>query len=137
MAKRHINPKIEQELLEFKVEIEEKFAKSRMNKEYLFPRPLLEREAPDIDTDFVMDTKHARRNMDYLDDLINGEESEDLEVVLTKKSSRSNHRRVQTLRHAQKNQTQRSHKFDAFKQGKPPITSLSNDSRALTSLVKE
>ena len=35
---RYINEKIELELIEFKKEIEEKFAKSTMNKNFAFPR---------------------------------------------------------------------------------------------------
>lgn len=35
--KRYINPKIEQELSEFKLEIDDKFKKSVMNKTYRFP----------------------------------------------------------------------------------------------------
>jgi len=37
----YYNPKIEQELLEFKEEIHEKFYKSEINRVYRFPRPLL------------------------------------------------------------------------------------------------
>ena len=37
-GKRYINDKIEQELVEFKQEIEEKFAESEMNKTYRFPK---------------------------------------------------------------------------------------------------
>ena len=36
--KRYINKKIEKELIEFKAEIKEKFTKSEMNKNYIFPR---------------------------------------------------------------------------------------------------
>lgn len=35
--KRYINERIEIELVDFKQEIEEKFAKSKVNKEYRFP----------------------------------------------------------------------------------------------------
>jgi hypothetical protein len=35
---RYINPKIEEELVEFKEEIREKFHASKMNKTYKFPR---------------------------------------------------------------------------------------------------
>lgn len=35
---RYINPKIEQELVEFKQEIEDKFIESHVNKTYKFPR---------------------------------------------------------------------------------------------------
>lgn len=35
---RYINPKIEQELIEFKVEIEEKWEASAINHTYVFPR---------------------------------------------------------------------------------------------------
>ena len=35
---RYINPKIEQELLEFKQEIEEKFLESEVNSKFVFPR---------------------------------------------------------------------------------------------------
>lgn len=41
MNKAYYNPKIEQELLEFKEEIQEKFMKSEMNRTYVFPRPFL------------------------------------------------------------------------------------------------
>ena len=41
---RYINPKIEDELREFKLEIKQKFETSVMNKGYVFPRVL-----PDID----------------------------------------------------------------------------------------
>ncbi len=36
--KRYINPKIEQELVEFKDEIEAKFAKSEVNSQFVFQR---------------------------------------------------------------------------------------------------
>ena len=35
---RYINPKIEQELVEFKEEIEEKYLASDVNKQFTFPR---------------------------------------------------------------------------------------------------
>jgi len=37
LKKRYVNPKIEQELAEFKLEIDDKFKKSHMNKTYRFP----------------------------------------------------------------------------------------------------
>jgi hypothetical protein len=37
---RYINPKIEEELVEFKKEIHEKFEASYMNKNYRFPRKI-------------------------------------------------------------------------------------------------
>jgi len=53
---RYINEKIEEELVEFKEEIEEKFAKSEVNKNFKFPlikaeknldlKPILEEEEP-------------------------------------------------------------------------------------------
>lgn len=39
---RYINPKIEQELVEFKEEIEEKFLASDVNKQFIFPRKVPE-----------------------------------------------------------------------------------------------
>lgn len=39
---RYINPKIEEELVEFKIEIEEKYHASRINYIYRFPRPIRE-----------------------------------------------------------------------------------------------
>ena len=39
---RYINPKIEEELVEFKHEIEEKYHASSINYTYKFPRPLVE-----------------------------------------------------------------------------------------------
>ena len=38
---RYINPKIEKELVEFKMEINDKFWQSKINHSYSFPRPLL------------------------------------------------------------------------------------------------
>ena len=38
--RRYINPKIEQELVEFKQEIEEKYCTSETNMTYVFLRPL-------------------------------------------------------------------------------------------------
>lgn len=38
MKPRYINPKIEEELIEFKIEIEEKWEASQMNREFVFPR---------------------------------------------------------------------------------------------------
>lgn len=35
---RYINERIEQELVEFKIEIEERFAVSKVNKEFRFPK---------------------------------------------------------------------------------------------------
>ena len=35
---RYVNPKIEKELVEFKQEIEDKFAKSAFNKTFVFPK---------------------------------------------------------------------------------------------------
>ena len=37
---RYVNPKIEEELVEFKQEIEEKHHESVINKTFSFPRPL-------------------------------------------------------------------------------------------------
>ena len=37
-GQRYINPKIELELIEFKVEIEDKFKKSIVNRTFRFPR---------------------------------------------------------------------------------------------------
>ena len=39
---RYVNPKIEEELIEFKQEIEEKHHESEINKTYKFPRPFLD-----------------------------------------------------------------------------------------------
>ena len=44
--KRYINPKIEQELVEFKQEIKEKHEASSINHIYKFPRPLLVEKVP-------------------------------------------------------------------------------------------
>ena len=38
MKPRYINPKIEEELIEFKLEIEEKWEASKVNHTYVFPR---------------------------------------------------------------------------------------------------
>ena len=43
---RYINPAIEKELADFKQEIAEKFAESKMNKTYVFPRPLKDEPSP-------------------------------------------------------------------------------------------
>jgi hypothetical protein len=45
---RYINPKIEQELVEFKIEINDKFQASDINNVYKFPRPLLEKQTHQI-----------------------------------------------------------------------------------------
>ena len=44
---RYINMNIENELTEFKVEIKEKFEKSKLNKTYVFPRVLSHRSNSD------------------------------------------------------------------------------------------
>ena len=41
---RYINPKIEEELVEFKQEIEEKFLESEANKTFVFPRKAAEQK---------------------------------------------------------------------------------------------
>jgi hypothetical protein len=41
---RYVNDKIEEELVEFKQEIEEKYNKSRLNLTFRFPRPLLNKQ---------------------------------------------------------------------------------------------
>ena len=48
---RHINHAIEKELAEFKEEIKEKFGKSKMNKTYAFPRPLLKAQDNEMESD--------------------------------------------------------------------------------------
>lgn len=48
MKPLRINKAIEVELVNFKKEIEEKFANSKMNREYFFPKKPLVRESEDL-----------------------------------------------------------------------------------------
>lgn len=47
---RYINDKIELELIEFKKEIEERFAKSQMNKNFVYPRLPMHTKSPQTST---------------------------------------------------------------------------------------
>jgi hypothetical protein len=46
---RYINEKIEEELVEFKREIEEKYARSKVNREFKYPRTAKEKRQADIE----------------------------------------------------------------------------------------
>ena len=74
---RYINPKIEQELVEFKVEIEEKFYASDMNKTFRFPRPI----SGDVNPSIQIVSRQNRI------DTLPVEELRDLNSNLEKKSS--------------------------------------------------